>query len=181
MNPSLLPLQPGIVGEISEDPERDLADFEISIGARLPDALRQHLIEFGAAVRFSAGAMFKPRQRTFIEDEAGLHRFEVLFGLAHDRNGIREKNETYADQLPPGYIAIGGSSGGDLICLARSSGKIMYWNHEAESEETSLFEIAPTFIDFVSSLLVDDAIPDRSRKVVSTGRLLKKYRGGSTQ
>ncbi|MBC8029830.1 MAG: SMI1/KNR4 family protein [Pyrinomonadaceae bacterium] len=146
-------------GKVSIDAELDVVSFERRISYTLPEELRQILVHFGAAVIFQKDVKFKPNERTFLEDSDGYHALEILYGTAQDSNGLENKNATYQDQVPSGLIVLGESPGGNQVCLDKSTGRVIFWHHEAVADEESVFEIANDFGDFINRLQVDNIHP----------------------
>jgi hypothetical protein len=139
-------------GKVSNQPQSDLEATERELSVSLPGELREVLVSFGAAVVFEKGAMFKPNQPTSMEDSEGLLSLDVLYGVASGDHGLRKQNATFRDQIGPALVAIGDAGGGDQVCLEKTSGRILFWYHEANTDEESLFEIAPDFVSFMQRL-----------------------------
>ena len=149
-------------GNVSNDPGSDLSIFETRIDFSLPETLRNILLFFGSAIVFEKRVKFKPNQRTMLEGEDVHHGLGLLFGVAQDRNGLREKNIAFQEQLLSGLVAFGESNGGNLVCLEKTTGRVVFWHHEAVSDDKSVFEISTNLDDFLKSL-TNDTTPEQSK------------------
>lgn len=151
------------MGNVSTNADFELSTFEAQINFLFPESLRKILVFLGGAIVFEKRVKFKPKQKTMLEGEDGYHGLELLYGVAKDGNGLREKNLVFQEQLPSGLVAFGESAGGNLVCLEKSTERVMYWHHEAEFNEKSVFEISENFDSFLNALVADD-VPPTQRK-----------------
>lgn len=168
MNPLLEKLGPSPFGAASAIVEADLLAVKRALKTELPPELLDLISETGSALMFDEGARFKPDEPSGLEDTEGFQDLLMLYGLADDEHGLRENNETYREQLPPGLLTIGESSGGNQICLDPVSGQILFWHHEAETDEESTSLIANNFPSFLAKLEPDNEPPANEYTVVSS-------------
>ncbi|WP_457242435.1 SMI1/KNR4 family protein [Pseudomonas chlororaphis] len=66
------------------------------------------------------------------------------------------KNKMYSNQINGEFYTFGESGGGDQFCVNKKTGEVYYWYHEAKDDASSLFLIAPSFIDFFEHLVPDN-------------------------
>lgn len=148
------------LGVISPRPEVDLANIEGDFGWRLPETLRRILVSYGGAIIFNHEVKFRPLESTGLEDESGCHSLDIVYGVANDVNGIRERNSSFARQVGEGFLAIGESSAGNVICIDMQSARVLFWHHEAASVDESFFSVADNVDDFIGMLEVVDGHND---------------------
>jgi hypothetical protein len=154
-----------LIGTVSADPASDLRDAERELAIELPDELRALLLEIKGAVFFSKGAKYIPDVSSGLEDREGFLWLVSLYGPGHGDNSLLLNNRRYRDQIPATMVTIGDSPGGSQICLERESGKIFFWNHEAEFDEDTLTGVA--------DLIPDDVPADESApKIVESESFL---------
>lgn len=166
-----------VIGSSSDDPMFDIAQLEKELNFSFSGSFREILVNFGGAVIFDNEVRFKPIQETTLEDSSGKHGLEIIYGIAGDQNGIKEKNDTYREQLSDRFIAIGEAAGGNLICLERLSGRVFFWHHEATANEKSLFLVAENMEEFLASLDVSvEADMADETKIVSSESFLNFWK-----
>lgn len=146
--------RPVTIGILSENIDADLKRVELDLNFSIPEPLREVLVYFRGALVFENEVRFRPVQSTGLEDTDGCHGLELVYGVASNENGFREKNAMYKPQLPDGLVAFGESAGGNLICVDRLTGRVIFWHHEATSIDKSTFEIAQNINIFFNSLSV---------------------------
>jgi hypothetical protein len=156
MNSAIEKLGPSPFGAASTNVAEDLAAVQRALSVTLPAELVELLVTTGSALMFDEGARFKPDEPSGIEDDEGFQGFSMIYGLADDEYGLREINETYRDQFPCELVAIGEAPGGNQICLDPESGQVVFWNHEAETDDASLSLIANDLASFLARLEPDN-------------------------
>ncbi len=144
----------------SHDPliDVDLARFERSIGARLPEQYRAFLLE-------TNGGWF-PHQVVFVSPGVDFRTdclaVAELYGLSKDADSLDDLSGTYRvvhQQLPEGFIPIANDGVGNQICIVASDrdfGAIWLWDHESgfsnQWPPTNSRRIAETFDKFFDNL-----------------------------
>jgi hypothetical protein len=129
--------QPRVLGSSSPSALSYVEQFEGDQEVHLPEALRAILLGYRGAVIFDIGARFRPARRTLLEDDDGYHHLELLYGASSGPNGIKEKNDTYSDQLPSSLLAFGEIPGGNLVCINRETGQVFIWHHEDDTQDAA--------------------------------------------
>ncbi len=142
----------------SEIPDIDskLEEIESFFNIKFSETHKSILKKFGNAIVFDEGAKYKPKVNSPLDDSEGFQNIEVLYGISDNDNGLINKNKMYSEQLPPSIITIGEAPGGNQVCINKDNGKVLFWHHEADNEENMLFEIAPSFDEFISQLKPDN-------------------------
>lgn len=143
-------------GEESKSPEKDLSNVESSLSIKFPEELNELLIEFKGSIFFHNGAQFKPEGKCVLAGSDGYLSMTSIYGISNTKSGILYVNKMYDDQLPNSVIIIAESDGGNQICIEKSTGKILYWNHEGTPDIDELFNIAPSFAEFLNKLEVEE-------------------------
>lgn len=165
-----LKFRPTTIGVVSAHSDADLKAIELDLNFSIPEPLHEILIYFGGAIIFESEVRFKPIQATGLEDIDGCHGLELLYGVSNSTNGFREKNATYIHQLPDGLVGFAESAGGNLVCLEKFTGRVMFWYHEATSIDKSIFEVARNVNDFLNGLSVADSPTEIKSKNIIQGK-----------
>lgn len=56
-----------------------------------------------------------------------------FFGIGVEEiNDLMVNFEVYKDRIPKGYIPIGGTEGGNIVCLSAQNGSLFFWDHDME-------------------------------------------------
>lgn len=82
-------------------------------------------------------------------------------------------------RLPRGQLAFANTDCGDLLCLTvggLAEGRVMFWDHEAETAPPTfdnMYEVAPTFEEFLASLHHRDFSAEIAR-LLPGAKVLKK-------
>ena len=127
----------------------DIKGFEKKHQVELPHDYKFYLQHYGndyikEAFRFLS-AVELPEKTT---DK--YFEIDSFYGLYDDENNIENKIRFYKDLLPDDLLTIGDLPGGDLVCLGTKGdklGKIYFWFHELEGENTVFMsESFETFI-----------------------------------
>jgi hypothetical protein len=134
----------------------ELQEIERELGIELSENYRQLLNKFKSSTVFDQGAVYKPSEKSPVDDSEGLQSLEMLYGLAGESNLIA-RNRMYRTQLPKPFVTIGESVGGNQICLSKEDGRIYFWHHEAMTDDTSSFLIADGLDEFILSLKPESA------------------------
>lgn len=137
--------------------EAELAALERDLGVALPPGYRAFLQTTDGGVPSPAWfPIFGLLKNPFNE-------VQVLFGARHglQADQLGWNRAVFSGRLPAGFLPIGGTDSGDLLCLCTSggpTGAVFFWNHEAEShppDTTSLHFVARDFESFLEGLLPD--------------------------
>lgn len=152
-------------GDKTPNNENELKKIESFLKIELSETHKSILNNYGGAIVFDEGAKYKPKTQSPVDDPQGFQNIEVFYGVLDDDNGLLNQNKMYSRQLPSTVITIGEAPGGNQICINRQDGRVLFWHHEAESEDKTLFEIAPSFDEFFSQLEPDNG----SQPSVSSG------------
>lgn len=151
------------VGTSQEDTKAKLQRFEISVGAALPKAYADLLIQYGTPVVFERDVRFRPVEKSPWDRKDGTQSLELLYGLNGDKQDLARQHEVYTRRMPEGIIPIGEAPGGNIIGLGirrPATGKVYFWDHENERPITGVMKndfgnmhlIAPSFEEFMESL-----------------------------
>lgn len=140
--------KPNEYGPVSED---ELKEFELRIGAMLPDQYRRFLLEHNGG---------KPVPSDFHlpgNNVSGLHH---VYGLHQgpDYRDIQSAYKVFKGRVPKEMLAIAEDGFGNQICIGlkkKHVGKVYFWDHEEcglffKSHETIL--LASTFDGFIDNL-----------------------------
>jgi hypothetical protein len=142
-----------LLGEKSGHLEQALKSAEQIVP--MPLSYREILLEFGGAIIFDNGAKFTCDEHSPLSDKNGYKSLEVLYGLGNSKNSIEQKASQYEGQLPPSFVPIGESSGGNLVCV-NGTGSVHLWDHESQQSEGT-WRIAASIDEFLKRLEPDDA------------------------
>lgn len=143
-----------------------VADFERSVGARLPDEYRTYLIEFN-------GGKF---EKDYFERTGGIDgRVHGIYGLHAGPNFAKlEENWKLSEYYDIGeaalgvneYIVFADTETGDLLLLGLENGEVFFLDHESiedDPEHGARFDavpIAKSFDEFVEGLMPASMIPE---------------------
>ncbi|WP_421849475.1 SMI1/KNR4 family protein [Marinomonas sp.] len=147
-----------------------ISQVESELNITFTDGYESVLKSFDNSIVFDHGTIYKPVQNSPVDTSDGYQSLEMLYGLQGASNLV-DKNKMYKDQIPEDCVVIGESIGGSQICLSRSSGKVYFWFHEAEFDDSSLFEISPVVDDFIKRLVRDEIVAG-NRDVDESGSFL---------
>ncbi len=125
-----------------------LAEYEAQRSIELPADYRQFLIKYNGGV---------PSKGALVLEECGISvKLDVLYGIQDERGlDMRFATEEWKDEMPEGFIVIGGDPGGAMFILGTSSEPgIYYWDHQhslpGSSEELgNTFYLAATFTELL--------------------------------
>lgn len=139
--------------------ERELQEYEASLGVRLPSEYREFLLEFNGGVPDNDSFLL-PGESSYA-DSSVRSFFGVSAGfdnsLAYYLKIYVKAKRIHGDMLP-----IAEDYGGNIVVLAVKGpkvGHVLFWNHELEGTkpDSSLIEhlipIAPSFSEFVDGLV----------------------------
>ena len=150
-------LNPERHGEKSKNVPNSLTTFQQKAKTSLPKELIEILTYFEGAVWFNNEVIFKPDEPSPMDDETGFQSIDFLFGPGSGDYSLEYYYKMYSHQLQEGLVPIGSAPGGNLICIA-SDGSICYWYHEG-SESECVYRIAPSFVDFLNRLEIEENQP----------------------
>ncbi len=156
MNEIMKALDAELYGSKSKSPDKDLKNVILSLSFDFPIELKELLLEFNGAIFFNNGAKFKPEGKCNLASKDGYLSLNTIYGIADNDNGILRVNHSYDDQIPDLIIIIAESDGGNQICIERNTGIILFWNHEGIPNVDELFNIAPSFAEFLQKIEVED-------------------------
>ncbi|ODA36642.1 hypothetical protein A6X21_15825 [Planctopirus hydrillae] len=142
-----------LLGQKSNDLEEAIKSAERVVP--MTPNYREILLEFGGAIWFDHGARYKPHTPNPFTKKDGYNNLEILFGLGNDKNSIEQKASQYKDELPPSFVPIGESSGGNLVCV-NSDASVHFWDHESQRNEGT-WRIAASIDEFLKRLEPDDS------------------------
>jgi len=143
----------------SGDPEKDLQDFENQFNSKIPQRLRDILVEGAGAIVFDKKVSFKPLESTGWEGPLGTIALSTIFGPYNNDFGLLSNKLTYADRLSNSVTPFAELGGGNLLCYEEQTGRILFWDHEAPPGERNLFLVAENFSEFEATLKVEDDQP----------------------
>lgn len=150
-------LQRFAVDGLKEQRNTDAALFSLEneIKAHLPSDYRWFLQHYGAV--YFEGLAYSSREPSPWASDNGLESLDYLFGLGGSELNILDELKMFQNVGPEGFLPIGGSEGGNLVCVdLREAGQIYTWDHEAGS----VFLAAASFSDFLDTWLDDPSEPD---------------------
>jgi hypothetical protein len=150
---SLGKLDPSLYGEKVIDPQRSLE--QIAQMVPLSRDYQKCLVANGGAITFGQGAIFKTVEPSPLNDKRGYQSLEVMYGPGEAENSILAEYARYADELPHGFVPIGETPGGNLVCL-NEQGMVYLWDHEEPGDNASWL-ICGDIDSFMNSLGPDDA------------------------
>lgn len=114
-------------------PSEELNRIEEQIGAVIPGAFRDFLLEIGAA---SFGAVCNIRPTQSLPSHISLFGLSVFFGADCEQSySLSSQIRSYAGRVPETMIPIADNLFGDRYCLGTKGahkGKIFFWDHENE-------------------------------------------------
>ncbi len=127
-----------------------LTAFERSLGTKLPEAYRKHLLEH------NGGYVDGSRRLMILHHIHGIHD-----GPDWARFPDGSKNY-YGGLVPEHLLPIADDPGGNLICIVLigpDRGAVCFWNHErADNPVESITQLAPDFDAFLRGLAIRVAI-----------------------
>ncbi|WP_160154007.1 SMI1/KNR4 family protein [Microbulbifer sp. ALW1] len=148
-----------------------ISQVESELNVKFSDSYRSVLESYENSIVFDHGAIYKPVEKSPVDNTDGFQSLEMLYGLQGDSNLV-SRNKMYKGQIPKECVVIGESVGGNQVCLSRASGKVYFWFHEAEIEDHSLFEVAESVNNFIEGLLPDDMQNSDKREIDESGSFL---------
>lgn len=160
MATDFIKLGPEALSAPSAQPDLDLLETERELDIELPESLREILLQYGAPVVFANGARFRPDSLCGLEGRDGYLTLLTLYGPGAGDSGLLAMNRSYSDQIPPLMAVIGELPGGNQLCFERTSGRIYFWNHEAEHDEVSLTAVSESFGAFRGRLVADESFSE---------------------
>ncbi len=144
-----------VFGDASKSPSNDLLRIHESLSIKFPKELDDMLLEYKGAVEFKRGMQFKTNGKCSLADADGYIGISLFYGLNDNDFGILNVNRMYDDQIPDFLVIIAESDGGNQVGIEKTTGKILFWNHEGTPGVDELFNIAPSFVDFLEKLEID--------------------------
>ena len=150
-----------IRGKLPPAPEGLVADFEASLGCKLPEDYREFLVSCNGG-HVGGALWFKGPTPDGQTADAGVHHV----------GGFRKENylsmnwrrECYEGRIPNALLWIMDDPFGNAICLGifgDSRGKVYFWDHENEPEDDwdgsietagNIQLLANGFVEFVAGL-----------------------------
>ena len=127
----------------------EIAAFETRVGAPLPEAYRQFLLQSNGGRPIDAAFSVEGWGTSLVADFYGIGT-----GDSCDLDAVRD---TFSDVIPKDVVAIGSDPGGNQVCLRLSSGRVgevLFLDHE--DLKRRLRVIAGDFSTFLSDLKPDD-------------------------
>lgn len=138
-----------VLGENKFHSLEEICEFEKKYDISLSDDYKQFVLQYGSGY-IKDGYCYKPIEKSPLTPEDGYDSTDYFYG-----SDIIENIEEYQDELEGMLLPIADANGGDYICIGikgKYKEKVYYWFHEGSDEmEESLFLIAETFTDFISS------------------------------
>jgi hypothetical protein len=126
-----------------------LADFEMSLGTKLPEPYRVHLLANNGG---------------YVEGARAIYELHHVYGIHEGPEWARFPNmrSLYNGLVPLDLLAIADDPGGNLICLVlrgADRGAVCYWDHERAGEpDQGVTRLAPDFNAFLQGLAIKVAI-----------------------
>ncbi len=134
--------------------EEKVRQFELKIGAPLPDDYRRFLLKHNGG---------RPKTEIFDfpdgKDSSGVNMFYPLD--PKDTNALEAKLEVFQERIPKEFIAFGGDPFGNQLVIGTAGeerGKIYFWDREMEADEgeepdmSNMDFLANSFEDFLAML-----------------------------
>ena len=131
--------------------EADIATFEAAIGASFPGDYRAFLLQHNGGY-FPADVCIHPG-----ENNPQFSSLSMLYGLKTDDYSDLQMNNRRLDNLPTGFVAIGGDDFGNKICLVtlqQDFGSVWKWDHEMQPPK-DLRRLADNFGQYFSLIEYD--------------------------
>ncbi|MGH7140855.1 MAG: SMI1/KNR4 family protein [Pirellulales bacterium] len=144
--------------------KQNIAQLQDKTGASFPEAYQQFLLTYGHSM-FSGDVNCTPQGDP------------LYFGWFYGFNELVDAVDTYREVLPETMIPIGDDGGGNQFCLGVSGkdfGKVYFHNHgigwhadaeayrergeeiPADIRYQTVFEVAPSFEQFILSMVKED-------------------------
>jgi SMI1 / KNR4 family (SUKH-1) len=129
-----------------------LVRLEQAIGFRLPPDYRSFL---------SSHVEDADRPIQVVASNPDYLDVRTIFELGDGANYLQadEVHRIAGDALPPGMVAIADDGGGSFYLLdcrdTREVGSVYWWDHEQQQGEDRIDLVAPSFTEFLGSLLPD--------------------------
>lgn len=137
--------------------EADLAAFEAKWDVKLPAQYRKFLRNYDGGYPDPTGFNFKSGK--------GGSALSCFFGVKQNVDlSLDDALRTFKDRIPQRFFPVADDQGGNLICISlfgEDHGKIYFWNHELEADETqgftpettnNLILVADSFDEFIEGL-----------------------------
>ena len=140
----------GVIGGFETITEPVLAEFERSIGSRLPADYRHFLLNYTPSL-FANDVVFTTEEPC-VWASKGVMTLDVFYGFSRDPDfDIRYENRVL-EGLPESTIAIAYDSGSNLILLVLPYGEIRFFDRETRITS----RIASNFTKFIESFRLRD-------------------------
>ena len=163
-------------GELTPHAEDDIAAFEATLDAPLPDDYRALLATLGGSIAFDADVVYTPLKRSQHTTKDGTQSIIVLYGLHGDAHDLRKMEERYSERIASSFLPIAETPGGNQLCLGLTKphrGRVFLWDHEDERDVSGRPDLgnmslaARSFSEFIAALEVreEKPIPDEKRAI----------------
>lgn len=111
------------------------------------DSTKHPLVRYN---RIAVNKMKFPKETITFLTEAGMPKSVAPFLTFHDPSQV----ELLEEELPSGYLPIGATGNGDVICVRGKSGEIIIIDHEESSRTTymnsSISRLLEFFLEYTS-------------------------------
>jgi len=134
----------------------DLIEIEKKLNMEFSNTHKRILSDYKSSIIFTNDIRYKPNIQTPMTTSDGYQSLYILYGIIDESKSLLKKNKQYKNILPKFLITIGETLSEDQICLDIKNGRILYWYHEAFSEDNQVFEIANSFEEFILKLEEDN-------------------------
>ncbi|MFP3924277.1 SMI1/KNR4 family protein [Pseudomonas sp. W5-36] len=119
--------------------------------------------DLGGAVVFTRGAQ--------CVSQTGTYDLDIIYGLSPDGYNIFQRNNMYSGRIPDKTYTFGESPAGDQFCIAKATGAVHYWAHDAAGVDRGYVLISSSLEDFLNRLTPnetsDSEALEKSKKIVS--------------
>ncbi len=133
----------------------------------LTERHRQVLLEFGGPIYFEKGALFSSVEfNPLAAKDDGCNDLTMLLGLGEGDFSILDNARRTEGELPPSFVPIAESSGGNLVCVDKH-GIVYFWDHESMRDE-GYWKVAETVNDFFDRLKPYDRPPADTSGIIDS-------------
>jgi hypothetical protein len=173
--------QPFEDGSKVSNTKKAAGKIEKATGLRLPEDLKQLLIDAGGALFFGSTVVYRPIELSPWNRDGSPQDVDIMYGLGEGKYSVLKNLDIYSGRIPTDCVPIACTPADNqiLLCIEGTRKRQVYfWDHHDEREITgdeendygNMYLIARSFGEFIDMLEVvedSDIDPDTDNKIES--------------